>query len=86
MRHTLSLMALALVSAPALAQQHADHDKPVQGGGALPAGFLARADNGRPLTNLKFEAMAPGHHITTGPAVIIYRDADRSDGAFHAVT
>ena len=86
MRFTLSLMALALVSAPAMAQQHADHDKPVQGGGTLPAGFLARADNGRPLTNLKFEAMAPGHHITTGPAVIIYRDADRADGAFHAVT
>ena len=86
MRLTLSLVALALVTAPAMAQQHADHDKPVQGGGSLPAGFTARTDNGRPLTNLKFEAMAPGHHITTGPAVIIYRDADRADGPFHAVT
>ena len=86
MRLTLSLLALALSAAPALAQQHADHDRAVQGGGTLPAGFLARADNARPLANLKFEAMAPGHHITTGPAVIIYRDADRADGAFHAVT
>lgn len=86
MRLTLSLLALALVTAPAMAQQHADHDKPVQGGGNLPAGYLARTDNGGPLTNLKFEAMAPGHHITTGPAVIIYREADRADGAFHAVS
>jgi hypothetical protein len=86
MRPILSLLALALIAAPALAQQHDDHDKPVQGGGTLPAGYMARADNGGPLTNLKFEAMAPGHHITTGPAVIIYRDADRADGAFHAVT
>ena len=86
MRLTLSLMALALMTAPAIAQQHADHDKPVQGGGNLPAGYQARTDNGGPLTNLKFEAMAPGHHITTGPAAIIYRDADRADGAFHAVT
>jgi hypothetical protein len=86
MRLTLSLMALALSAAPAIAQQHADHDRAVQGGGTLPAGFLARADNARPLTNLKFEVMAPGHHITTGPAVIIYRDADRADAAFHAVS
>ena len=71
MRLTLSLLALALVTAPAMAQQHADHDKPVQGGGNRPAGYLARTDNGGPLTNLKFEAMAPGHHITTGPAVIV---------------
>jgi hypothetical protein len=85
MRLSLSLLALALGTTPALAQQHADHDRPVQGGGALPAGFTARADNGRPLTNLKFEAVAPGHHITTGPAVIIYRDADKADGPFHAV-
>lgn len=86
MRLTLSLMALALTAAPAAAQQHADHDKPVQGSGTLPAGWMARTDNGGPLTNLKFEVMAPGHHVTTGPAAILYREADRADGPFHAVT
>jgi hypothetical protein len=85
MRLTLSLLALALTAAPALAQQHADHDKPVQGSGTLPAGWTARTDNGGPLTNLKFEVMAPGHHVTTGPAAILYREADRADGPFHAV-
>ena len=86
MRLTLSLMALALTAAPALAQQHADHDKPVQGGGTLPTGWMARTDNGAALTNLKFEVMAPGHHVATGPAAIVYREADRADGPFHAVT
>jgi hypothetical protein len=86
MRLTLSLMALALVATPAMAQQHADHDKPVQGSGTLPTGWMARTDNGGPLTNLKYEEMTPGWHVTTGPAVILYREADRADGAFHAVS
>jgi hypothetical protein len=87
MRLTLSLVALALAAAPAMAQQHAaDHDKPVQGGGNLPAGWSARTDNGGPLTNLKVEVMAPGHHVTSGPAVILYREADRAEGPFHAVS
>lgn len=86
MRFTLSLMALALAATPAVSQQHADHDKPVQGGGSLPTGWMARTDNGGPLTNLKFDVMAPGWHVTTGPAAIIYREADRAEGPFHAVS
>jgi hypothetical protein len=85
MRIPLSLLALALAAAPLTAQQ-ADPDKPVQGGGSLPTGWMARSDNARPLTNLKYEVMAPGWHVTTGPAVILYREADRADGAFHAVS
>jgi hypothetical protein len=87
MRLIPSMLALALAATPAVAQEHgADHrDNAVQGGGTLPAGWTARADNNRPLTNLKFEVMAPGHHVTTGPAAIVYREADRADGAFHAV-
>ena len=86
MRLTPTLLALALAAAPLAAQQHEDHDKSVQGGGTLPTGWMARTDNGRPITNLKLEVMAPGWHVTTGPAVILYRDADRADGAFHAVS
>ena len=85
MRLTLSFLALTLAATPAVSQQHADHDKPVQGGGNLPTGWMARTDNGGPLTNLKFEVMAPGWHLTTGPASILYRDADRADGPAHAV-
>lgn len=85
MRITFPLLALALAAIPLAAQQHADHDRTVQGGGNLPAGWSARTDNGGPLTNLKYEVMAPGWHLTTGPAAILYREADRADGAVHAV-
>jgi hypothetical protein len=86
MRLTLSLLVTALVVAPLAAQQHDDHDRPVQGGGTLPAGWSARTDNGGPLTNLKYEVMSPGWHLTTGPAVILYREADRAAGPVHAVS
>lgn len=87
MRVHLPLIVLTLAAGPALAQQH-DHDADatVAGGGALPAGWMARTDGGRPLTNVKFETMAPGYHLTVGPAVILYRDADKADGPVHAIT
>ncbi len=84
MRVTLALAALALATGPLAAQQHDDHDRNVAGG-ALPAGWSARTDNGGPLTNLKYEVMAPGWHLTTGPAVILYRETDRATGPVHAV-
>jgi hypothetical protein len=86
MRFNLSFLALALVAAPAMAQQHDDHDRAVSGGGMLPPGWTARTDNAGPLTNLKYAVMTPGWHLTTGPAVILYRDADRAEGAVHAVS
>ena len=87
MRVHLPLMLLTLAAGPALAQQHDhDDDHAVAGGGTLPAGWMARTDGGRPLANLKFETMAPGWHLTTGPAVILYRDADKVDGPVHAIT
>ncbi|MEP7326665.1 MAG: hypothetical protein ABI836_12005 [Gemmatimonadota bacterium] len=86
MRAHLPLMLLTLAAGPALAQQH-DHDadNAVAGGGTLPAGWMARTDGGRPLTNVKFADMAPGWHLTVGPAVILYRDADKVDGPVHAI-
>jgi hypothetical protein len=85
MRVQLPLMLLTLAAGPVLAQQH-DPDHAVTGGGALPAGWQARTDGGRPMTNVKFEDMAPGWHLTVGPAVILYRDADKVDGLVHAVS
>ncbi|HEV8124054.1 MAG TPA: hypothetical protein VGP80_07435 [Gemmatimonadales bacterium] len=85
MRLHLPLILLTLAAGPALAQQH-DDDHAVAGSGVLPAGWMARTDGGRPMTALKFDVMTPGWHLTTGPAVILYRDADKVDGLVHAIT
>ena len=95
----LLLLATAALSIPAAAQQpttspapaavprNADPDHNVQGG-ALPAGWSGRTDRGQPLANAKFEAMGGGWHVTTGPAVILYRgEADKvaAGAPFHTL-
>lgn len=82
MRWTLSLAALATLSLPLAAQQH-DPDNKVAGGGKLPAGWSARTDRNAPMADVKFEAMGPGWHFTTGPAVIVWREADAATGGLH---
>jgi len=91
MRLHLPLTLLAFAAAPLLAQDttHAmrgDHDNAVQGGGSLPQGWMARTDNNGPITNVKFQDMAPGWHLTVGPAVIVYRAGDHAEGRVHAIT
>lgn len=82
---TLSLLGLALGS-PAAAQDHAaDPDKAVTGGGSLPPGWMARTDRDAPMTNVKFAVMAPGWHITLGPAAIFYQPGDTTSGDAHIV-
>jgi len=66
-----SLTGLLLVASPVFAQ-------------GLPAGWSARADRGD-VSAVKFAAMGPGFHISPGDAAILYRDADKVDGKFHAV-
>lgn len=79
MRHFLAAAALSFtLAAPALGQ--ADPDKAVQGSGTLPAGWMARIDGGAALTKVSFVDMAPGWHITLGPAGIFYRSADTTSG------
>jgi opacity protein-like surface antigen len=87
MRHILALTALTVaLAAPAMAQDHqADPDKAVAGGGSLPTGWMARTDKDAAMTNVKFVDMAPGWHITLGPAAIFYRPADTVSGSAHAV-
>jgi len=78
-------LAAALVAVPAAAQDH-DAPKAVAGGGQLPAGWMARTDRGRPLSNVKFEKMGDGWHSTMGgTAAVLYREADKASGAYHAV-
>jgi hypothetical protein len=90
MRPHLPFTILALVATPLLAQdtthaRHGDHENAVQGGGTLPQGWMARTDEG-PITNVKMQEMAPGWHLTLGPAVILYRPGDHAEGPVHAIT
>lgn len=75
----------ASMAIPAMAQDH-DAAKAVAGGGTFPAGWAARTDKDRPLTNVKFEKMGDGWHFTMGgTAAVTYRDADKATGNYHAV-
>src|SRR5688572_5352947 len=62
--------ALLLFASPVLAQ--------------LPEGWTARPDKGE-VSAVKFAAMGPGFHVTPGQAAILYREADKTAGKFHAV-
>jgi hypothetical protein len=64
---------------------HSDQDRAVAGGGALPAGWSGRPDEGGDLQNVKFVTMEPGYHLTLGPATILYREKDRAKGPFHTL-
>ena len=80
-RHT-TVLSILLLSAATLARAQADPDRAVAGGGAMPAGWNARTDGNAPVTNVKFEIMNPGQHVTLGPAAIFWRDADTASGAY----
>ena len=85
---SLSLVALTvLLSAPLAAQGNpADPDKKVAGGGTLPAGWSAHLDRAdASLNDVKFAPMGPGLHVTTGPAVILWKETDAVKGPFHTL-
>ncbi|MEJ2539297.1 MAG: hypothetical protein P8188_04905, partial [Gemmatimonadota bacterium] len=49
----------------------------------LPDGWRIRADRpGADLTEVVFTEMPPGWHVTTGPAVILYRPDMQAGGAY----
>ncbi len=89
MRATRIALLVGLVAAvpPVLAAQ--DHDATTKvTGGALPDGWMLRFDppyRGRPApkpTEVNFRAMGPGFHLTSGPAALYYRTADRATGNY----
>src|SRR5256885_17095940 len=66
---TFALAGFATTLAVAQTAKEHDHDKMVQGGGKLPAGWQARLDNaGASLEGVKLEAAGGGLHVTSGPA------------------
>ena len=95
MRATLPLVSLLLAAAalPLAAQSHdhaaeADHTENAQQGAApaaLPAGWTIRADGKADAAGARITAMGQGVHITTGPALILYRADTRGTGPFHTL-
>ena len=91
MRTVLSAAALcAALALPLAAQQagsahaHDDPDHPAAGGGAVPAGWTIRADQGD-ASGAAVAQMGQGLHVTTGPAVILYRPDKSGNGPFHTL-
>ena len=89
MRPSLSAaILLAALSAPLAAQEHShdqsDADKAAHGDGAVPAGWTVRADRGD-TKDAKVVSMGQGLHITTGPAIILYRSDTEGSGPFHTL-
>ncbi len=94
MRHAAAALALILVAAPGGAQshEHNDHAARTEAGRENPASQpkpdgwrvrLDRADRGTP-DDVMFTTMAPGWHITTGPAVLLHHPDSTATGAYRA--
>lgn len=62
-----------------------DPDHAVAGGGAIPAGWTARADDHAGTANVKVAPMGGGMHVTLGPAVILYQAKHDGKGSFHTL-
>ena len=86
MRSSLAAAALlAALSLPLAAQDHAeDADQAAPGGGAVPAGWTVRADEGD-ASGANIQTMGKGLHVTTGPALILYRANTDGKGPFHTL-
>src|SRR5947208_2703881 len=80
---TFALAGFAATLAVAQTAKEHDHDKMVQGGGKLPAGWQARLDNaGASLEGVKLEAAGGGLHVTSGPAGIYYKPDQKATGSY----
>jgi hypothetical protein len=85
MRSSLSAAALlAALSLPLAAQEHAPDPDHAQQGGTVPAGWTVRADKGDAF-GAKIQTMGKGLHVTTGPAIILYRANTDGSGPFHTL-
>jgi hypothetical protein len=88
MRH-LAAIALLLAAAPVAAQSHEHaHETPAAAGATAqprPEGWVVRVDRPDRATpdQVAFTAMAPGWHVTTGPAALMYLPGSTASGDFH---
>lgn len=98
MRHAAALLTILLAAAPAAAQEHehgehedrSDHQARAEAGAQDPTtepkpdGWLLRLDRpdrGSP-DDVYFVDMAPGWHVTTGPAVLLHHPASTASGTY----
>lgn len=98
MRHAAALLALLLTAAPTAAQEHehgdhgdrSDHEARAEAAEQHPTsepkpdGWLLRLDRpdrGSP-DDVFFVDMAPGWHITTGPAVLLHHPDSTASGSY----
>jgi hypothetical protein len=84
---TLVLTLALLPGAAARAQTkpaNADADRSVAGSGTFPRGWTGQTDAKGKEADVDFAVMDPGWHITLGPAVLLWRPTDKTDGAFTA--
>jgi hypothetical protein len=65
--------------------QRADPDHPIEDGGAIPAGWVARADDDAGTENVKVVPMGQGIHVTLGPAIVLHREKSAGNGPFHTL-
>ena len=96
MRPKSALLVLLLVAAPAAAQEHgehadhSDHETRARAGAEQPtsqprpAGWLLRLDRSDrgSADDVLFTEMAPGWHVTTGPAVIMHHPDSTASGTY----
>jgi len=88
---TAAAVFLLFAPPPATPAGPGDPDRPVAGGGTLPAGWHVRTEpnrqTGQPasLENVKFTSMGDGLHTTVGPAAIYWRDRDTISSNYHVV-
>lgn len=76
-----TVLALPLAAQSSEGGDQAGHAAP----GGLPAGWSVRADGKADVSRAKVEAMGKGLHITTGPAIILYRADTEGSGPFHTL-
>lgn len=77
------LVVVGLTVALAQGKPTGDADRMVQGGGALPDGWLVRLDSGSTTPDgVQAMLMGGGLHLMTGPAGIYYRPADTKSGSY----
>lgn len=78
---------LATALALPLAAQSTDAGEPAgqAAPGGPPAGWTIRADGKADASRARVDAMGKGLHVTTGPAIILYRADTEGSGPFHTL-
>jgi len=80
----ITALLLALATPALLAAQEHQHGPAlkIENGGAFPAGWSVRPDEGGKPTEVSLAAMAPGWHLVTATSGIMYRAQDLARGAY----